>query len=158
MTTKGGVGVKNTHKFDHVVYGWPLDWSFSPFFRLVSTQQRKPWPVVGSMYKTFSRVVFATLLSCRHVQQPHFSVFYSKIKHIRFTSTGELFTPVIMTEIHVKGIIDFTPKYCRFLKKGAFFFPASGATSQWLLQNWIFRLFSKFLTRFDPKVNYICFD
>ena len=30
-------------------------------------------------------------------QKPFF-----KIKHIRFNSSGELFTPVIMTEIHVK--------------------------------------------------------
>ena len=103
--------------FGQLTSGFSVEWDFTLiglsllFFRLVSTQQRKPWPVVGSMYKTFSRVVFTTLLSCRHVQKPYFSVFHSKIKHIRFTSTGELFTPVIMTEIHVKGIIDFTPKY-----------------------------------------------
>ena len=51
------------------------------------------------MRGAFSRLLFPALVSFRPGVQPFFSI---KIKHIRFTSTGELFTPVIMTEIHVK--------------------------------------------------------
>ena len=47
-----------------------------------------------------SRLLVPAFGSFRPVQP--FTCGLSKIKHFRFTSTGELFTPVIMTEIHVK--------------------------------------------------------
>ena len=49
-----------------------------------------------------SRLLVPAFGSCRPVQAFTSAGLSKKIKHFRFTSTGELFTPVIMTEIHVK--------------------------------------------------------